>query len=78
MVNYDASLNPAFVPRANHEFTFENNKLGLKNGRSGSGKFYFFESFRWAQRGRQFEIQGVDWFLFVSSTQTYFTFTKIP
>ena len=26
----------------------------------------------------QFEVQGVEWFSFISSTQTYFTFTKIP
>ena len=78
ILNYDVSLNPAFAPRTNHEFTFANNKLGLKNGRSGSADFYFFHSFRWLQTGWQFEVQGVDWFLFISSTQTYFTFTKIP
>jgi hypothetical protein len=78
MLNYDASLNPAFAPRVNHEFTFINNKLGLKNGRNSNGSFYFFQSFRWLQQGWQFEVQGVDWFPFISSTQTYFTFTKIP
>ncbi len=78
ILRYDYSLNPALPTTTNHEYTYRSNKLGLKNGWNGLDNFYFFQSFRWVQRGQQFEVQGIDWFSFISSTQTYFTFTKIP
>jgi hypothetical protein len=78
MLSYDFSMNPALPTTTNHEYTYQSNKLGVKNGRSGSNNFYFFQSFRWLQTSQQFEVQGIDWFPFISSTQTYFTFTKIP
>ena len=61
-----------------HEYNYQDIKLGLKNGLNGPNGFHILQSFRWLQRARQFEVQGVEWFLFISSTQTYFTFTKIP
>lgn len=78
ILNYDVSMNPAFAPRANNEFTYKNEKLGIKDGYEGPGKFHFFPSFKWLQKGSVFEIQGMQWFLFLSSSSTYFTFTKIP
>jgi hypothetical protein len=78
MLNYDVSMNPAFAPRANNEFTYNDDKLGLKDGFGGSGSFRFFDSFRWIQKGSIFEIEQIQWFTFVSSMRTYFIFTKIP
>jgi hypothetical protein len=77
MLNYDISLNPAFAPRANNEYTYKDQKLGVKDGFGSPGSFRFFDSFRWIQRGSEFEIQGIQWFMFISSMGTYFTFTKI-
>lgn len=78
ILRYDYSLNPALPTKTDHEYTFRSNKLGVKNGLNGPSNFYFFQSFRWLQNGQKFEVQGIDWFSFISSTQTYFTFTKIP
>ncbi len=63
--------------RIDKEYTYKDNKLGLKDGLNGDD-FHFFQSFKWIQKGSVFEIQGIQWFMFLSSTTTYFTFTKIP
>jgi hypothetical protein len=78
ILNYDYSLNTALPTKTNYEYSYRNNKLGIKNDFNGPGTFQFFESFRWLQQGQSFEVQGVEWFPFISSTLTYFTFTKIP
>lgn len=76
MLNYN-SMSPAAL-RVNQEYTYEDNKLRLKDGLNGPDNFHFFQSFKWIQKGSIFEVQGIHWFNFLSSTLTYFTFTKIP
>jgi hypothetical protein len=79
MITYDRSMNPSMPLTSDYEYAYQNNKLGIKDGiASIPGGFRFFQSFKWLDRGRSFEIQGVEWFLFLSSSGTYFTFTKIP
>ena len=73
---YNNSMNPAMPQRISHEFTYRDNKLGIKDGFNGSD-FHFFQSFKWVQPGQSYTIQGVDWFNFVNSSSTVFTFTKI-
>jgi len=75
-LTYDITMNPSMPMRKSYPYTYRNNKLGVKNGFNGND-FYFFQSFRWIQQGKSFEIQGIHWFSFMSSTLTYFTFTKI-
>jgi hypothetical protein len=74
-------MNPTLPNRASFQYAYKDNKLGIKDGfvspASFSGGYRFFQSFKWLDEGRLFEIQGVEWFLFMSSTTTYFTFTKI-
>jgi hypothetical protein len=78
ILSYDFSLNPALPTKTNYEYTYQNNRLGIKNSLPVSNNYTFLESFRWLQQGQSFEVQGIHWFPFISSTQTYFTFTKIP
>jgi hypothetical protein len=65
--------------RSNYPFTYRNEKLGIKAGVFYSTTDYrFFDSFRWIQRGQSFEIRQIEWFPLSSSTNTYYTFTKLP
>lgn len=77
-IRYDKTLNPSAPATVDEEYTFMDNKLGIKNGYGNHGAFFFFKSFSWIARGQSFQVQGVDWFSFMSSTTTWFTFTKIP
>jgi hypothetical protein len=80
IISYDRTMNPTLPNRSNSEYTYKDNKLGIKDGFVNPGSitgFRFFQSFKWLEEGRSFEIQGVEWFMFMSSTTTYFTFTKI-
>ena len=77
IVTYNNSMNSLNLMRADHEFTYRDEKLGVIQW-SGTQEFNFFSSFRWIQPGESFEIQGIQWFGFLNSTMTYFTFTKIP
>ena len=74
---YDQSMSPAVLLPAAYEYTYRNGKLGVKDGLSGLADFRIYQSFRWIQEGQSFEVQGVEWFPFISSTLTYFTFTRL-
>jgi hypothetical protein len=75
-ITYNYSMNPLMPTRGDHEFAYRNGKLGTKL--LPTTDFNFFSSFRWVQQGQSFEVQGTEWFSFVSSMGTYFTFTKLP
>ncbi|MDB5210701.1 MAG: hypothetical protein JWQ30_1528 [Sediminibacterium sp.] len=77
IVTYNNSMNSLNTMRTDHEFAYRDGKLGVKQW-SGATGINFFSSFRWIQPGQSFEIEGIQWFSFVNSTMTYFTFTKIP
>lgn len=76
ILTYDMSLNNALPVDTKKEFVYQHDKLGIKDGLNGND-FRVLRSFNWSQRGHSFTVQGVEWFLFVNSTNTYFTFTKI-
>jgi len=59
------------------EFSYSNNKLGLKDGAGEPGKFRILKTFAWIQKGSSFEVQGNDIYCYMSSLSTY-TFIKIP
>lgn len=77
-ISYDKSMSPSAPSVTVEEFAFRNNKLSIKNGLNGPGKFYTLNSFSWVNPGKVFRVQAVEWFNFISSTTTWFTFTKIP
>lgn len=73
---YDASLNPVLPVDTKTDFRYVNGKLEIKRY-PGFDDFYRLETFKWKTEGQSFEVQGLEWFMFISSTTTYFTFTKI-
>jgi hypothetical protein len=78
ILNYDRSLNPTMPLTTGIEYSYRDGKLGIKDGLASFGSYRVLQSFKWLDEGRSFEVQGVEWFVFLSSTGTYFTFTKIP
>ncbi|MES2374751.1 MAG: hypothetical protein V4557_19395 [Bacteroidota bacterium] len=78
IANCDLNYGPV-RKRSDYPFTFRNEKLGIKAPSFNStGEYRFFDSFRWIQPGQSFEILQIQWFPLSSSTNTYYTFTKIP
>ncbi|MBS1576482.1 MAG: hypothetical protein JST09_14355 [Bacteroidetes bacterium] len=76
ILTYDMSLNASMPVDTKKEFIYRDNKLGLLDGLNGND-FRMLQTFKWKEQGKSFEVQGVEWFLFISSTTTYFTFVKI-
>lgn len=75
---YDESRNPSLPWIVKREYRYDNNKLAIKLPASSSvGEYRVFQTFAWIQAPQSFTIQGIEWFNFLSSTQTYFTFTRI-
>lgn len=78
VVTYDRAMNPSMPMRSTSEYNYANEKLGIKDGFAGPVQFRYFTTFVWLQPRKTFEVQGVEWFGFISSTSTKFTFTKLP
>lgn len=76
ILTYDVSLNPVLPVDTKTDFRYINGKLEIKRY-PGLTDFSKLETFKWKNIGQSFEVQGVEWFMFLSSTLTYFTFTKI-
>jgi hypothetical protein len=76
VLTYKNSLNNALSVVSKNDFSYQHNKLGIKDGLNGPD-YRFLQTFTWNQPGTSFTVQGVEWFLFMNSTNTYFTFTKI-
>ena len=76
ILTFNQSLNVDPPVATKKEFIYRENKLGILDGLNGND-FRMLQTFKWKRTGKSFEVQGVEWFLFVNSTNTYFTFTKI-
>ncbi|MBC7948752.1 MAG: hypothetical protein H7Y42_12765 [Chitinophagaceae bacterium] len=74
---WDVSMNPTLPGTTQNEYTYQFGKLAIKDGLWGPG-FRTLQTFSWIQEGQSFTVQGVEWFAFMSSTSTWFTFTRIP
>jgi hypothetical protein len=77
VITYDMSMNPTMPLRTTKEYSFENNRFGIKDGMAGPVNFRYFDTFTWVSPGEQFQVLGMEWFMFISSSTTVFTFTKI-
>jgi hypothetical protein len=78
VITYDLTMNPSMPIRTTNEYTFDNNKFGIRDGMASVTGFRYINSFAWVSPNEEFQVQGVEWFFFLSSTSTVFTFTKIP
>jgi hypothetical protein len=59
------------------EYRFRNGRLSIKIYAPVSQEFYPLDSFSWTQVGEEFTIKGFQLFMFMSSTQTTFTYRKL-
>lgn len=71
------SFNPGMHAPFEQEFKFIDGKLAFQPAWSGGLQYHPIESFAWKIPGRKFEINGFELYMFMSSTLTKFTFTKI-
>ena len=71
------SFNPAMPAYTEKEYKYQNGKLSLQLFAPFSEEFYPIDSFRWTNLGREFTLQGIQLYSFMSSTLTYFTYRKL-
>ena len=60
------------------EFSYSNSKLKFKDGAADPGRFRTLQTFKWIQYGTSFEVDGNDFYFYISSIPGTVTFTKIP
>ncbi len=70
------SFNPNLPSYQEVAYQYKNGKLLVEFAGAGSG-LREIDSFGWKTVGKVFELQGYQMYLFMSSTQTRFTYTKI-
>jgi len=71
------SFNAGMPVYSEKEYQFNEGKLRIQNFAPYSMDFYDIDSFTWTQMGTEFKIQGIQLFMFMSSTNTYFTYHKL-
>jgi hypothetical protein len=71
------SFNPAMPAYTEKEYKYQNGKLSIQLFAPFSEEFNPIDSFRWISFGREFTLQGIQLYIFMSSTQTYFTYRKL-
>jgi hypothetical protein len=76
ILTYDNTMNPSLPNLSKSEYRYRSGKLATRWFPSADD-FQVIQSFAWIVEGESFTIQGIQWFMFLSSTLTYFTFTKI-
>lgn len=77
ILRQNESFNAAMPVYSEKEYRFRDGKLGIKLYSPSSQEYYSIGSFAWTQAGSEFTLQGIQLFLFMSSTLTYFTYRKI-
>jgi hypothetical protein len=73
---YNVSFNAAAPTYTETEFNYQNGKLYIAPFGLGS-ELNEISSFTWKQYGKEFEVQGIQLFSFLSSTQVMFNYKKI-
>ena len=72
------SFNPNMYAPIEREYRYKNGKLILGYPFMSGGLAYdTIESFTWKNTGRDFEINGFELYMFMSSSLTKFTFVKV-
>jgi hypothetical protein len=71
------SFNAGMPVYTEKEYRFRNGKLSIKLYSPVSQDYYPIDSFTWTQAGSEFTIQGIQLFMFMSSTMTWFTYLKL-
>ena len=77
ILRYNPSFNPSLPGISEKEYIYLNGKLSIKLFSPFSEDFYPIDSFTWKRVGVEFEIQGIQLFSILSSTQVHFIYRKI-
>jgi hypothetical protein len=77
ILRYNISFNAALPAFTDVEFKYRDGKLSAKLYLPAAPDFYPIDSFRWKQVGSEFEIQGIQLYPILSSTEVHFTYRKI-
>jgi len=77
IMRINESFNPVVPAYAEKEYQFNDGKLRLQRFAPSSTEFYDIDSFTWTQQGTEFKVQGMQLFMFMSSSITYFTYHKL-
>lgn len=72
---YSMSFNPSMQAPTESEYFLRGDELRIQL--FGTGDLIPVGSFKWLQRGSRFEVQGIQFFPFMSSTIAYFTYQKV-
>jgi hypothetical protein len=71
------SFNPGLPVYEEREYTYEDGRLGVRLYAPFTQDYVPITSFTWTDTGREFSIQGIQLYSFMSSTATVFTYHKI-
>lgn len=71
------SFNAGVPVYSEKEYRFRDGKLSVKMFAPTLQDYYPIDSFNWTREGREFKLQGIQLYMFMSSTLTYFTYRKI-
>jgi hypothetical protein len=71
------SFNPDHYAPVEREYGFQNGQLYLKYAWSGGSGKWPIDSFTWKVPGREFEVQAIQIYMFMSSTLAKFTYRKV-
>lgn len=77
ILQQNESFNAGMPVYTEKEYRFRNGRLSIKLFAPSSQEFYPIDSFSWTQVGSEFTLQGIQLFLYMSSTVTYFTYRKL-
>ena len=76
MLRYNVSLNAVHPAYEESEYSYADGKLSVAVFGAGA-ILHSINSFTWKQPGQSFEVQGIQLFMIMSSSSTYFTYTRI-
>ena len=77
IMQINESFNAGMPMYTEKEYSFRNGILKIKTFNPVSQDYFSIDSFTWIQPGSEFKIQGIQLFMFMSSTGTYFTYHKL-
>lgn len=76
IVSYNMSFNTLFAAPTEREYILKEGKFSLQF-LDRSNRFEPIESFKWKELHKEFEVEGIELFPFMSSMGTYFTYRRV-
>jgi hypothetical protein len=77
IVSINLSFNPTLPVRRELEYTYQDGRLDINTSMASSAPLQQISTFTWLEKGKVFEVNGFQLYLFMSSTLTKFVYVKI-